>query len=362
MSLYGRNSLILLIGALLSVSGLALAADAGESLAGRGLPSLTVEQQVDLTGSGFEFTNRSFNRYDALGNLIERVLEGDYNSDGVPDSRRITTFTYDSRSNLLQRRERRFDQNDILRRVVDTTFEYDPRGNRIGELRITDTNGDGVPNSITLNAWSYDARGDVVERTLEFDNNADGIADFIARFENSYDARGNLLQGEEIRDSDANGLNDVIIRTIRTFNPRGDVLTETHEVDSGADGSVEEQRTTTFAYDARGRLVLRTFASGFLGHSRYDDRGNLVEGVIGPDDGTGFPRRRTVTTNVYDDQRRLIEQTIVDDPNLDGLPNRIDTFTWTFGLHGNVVVNTFARDITPGDGVPDLVFTRTNEY
>lgn len=333
----------------------------GESLAGRGLPSVTIVSHVEST-PGRDQVTRTSHSYDTRGNLLQSSEERDFNLDGVPDSTRLKTFVYDSGSNLVFREERRYNQTGDLEFTMTNTFEYDHRGNQTRDFRVDDNGDDGIPNRFIITAWQHDSRGNVVDRMFEDDRNADGIIDATRRTESTYDRRGNLVLVEELRDDNGDGVDDFLLRTIQTFDSRGNRLVLTNETDAGVDGSVETSRTNTYAYDQAGRLVETVFSSGFIRRIHRNARGDAIETINGPNDGHGNPLPRNVLSYLYDRQGRLIEQVQEDDFNLDGIKDRVDTFTYSYGAHGNLVVETFARDITPGDGVPDAVSTTTYEY
>ncbi len=284
-----------------------------------------LDAAVDRSGNETRFT------YEAPGRLSEILdplgrpyVRSEYDADGrlvatVDGNGNRTEFQHD----LADRREVQIDRLGNV-----TVQEYDLRGNVVtstdplGQVTTTTYDADDNRTSRTdpegrVSLWSYDAAGDVVSWT-DFDGNTtlstyDSAGRLLAQVDPEgettqyvYDASGNLTEildpdGGVARfayddagnpESETDPLGNV--RTY-TYDERGNRMTETDPlgnvrsftwdatgnmlsesaIRTQGDGSVETE-TVRFAYDADGRIVRRTDASGAVSTREYDGLGRVV--------------------------------------------------------------------------------------
>jgi RHS repeat-associated protein len=238
-------------------------------------------RRTDSMGNVASFT------YDANGNLIRERIDGELLD--VPGSAgnvrlREKELVYDAMNRVVLERTARFDpatQQAIGDGWATTTTEYTPRSNL---RRITDDNG----NSITL---GYDSANRLAA-TLDAKGNT------VAR---EYDLNGNLITIVETAKSDAG-------RPARSFTRR-------HEYDNlnRRVATIDPLgNRTTMTYDSYDNLTSLKDPKGNVTRFDYDGHHRIVRQLrMLTADGTGnTPVQSTiVTTQVWDDNSRLIAQT-----------------------------------------------------
>jgi RHS repeat-associated protein len=175
--------------------------------------------------------------YDALG---RRVSETDH-------AGRVTRFGYDPLGRIVQ-------VTDAV--GVTTRYAYDKMGNRISQI---DANGHTT-------RFTYDQIGRQTSRILP-----DGATETFA-----YDAVGNV-----IRRTDFNGVTttytyDVNDRVTRRTYPDGISVTFTYTA-TGRRSSVTDSRgVTTYTYDDRDRLIAKAVPEGWTLRYAWDASGNRI--------------------------------------------------------------------------------------
>jgi len=209
--------------------------------------SLTYTSLGRVASSTDQLQRTSLFEYNSTGDLIKQTTPG-----GA-----VTTYTWDSAHNKLS--------------------ETDPRGNVAGASAAT--------KEKYTSHYTYDAAG----RTLTAIDGLDHTTTY------TYDANGQLLTVTEPNDA----------LTTYTYDANGNVLTETDHY-----GHV-----ITHAYDAAGREISVVGPDGAKTTSSYDAMGRLAGqtapagNVAGADAETV---RRNTTTYVYDAEGRLLQARVVD--------------------------------------------------
>jgi serralysin len=175
-------------------------------------------------------TTGYINTYDAIGNLTRE--ESDSNGDGVPNSL-DTTYTYDDMGNQTSEN---YYSNGIVVEIYTSTF--DANGNET--TQTNDYDADGV--SEETYTYTFDANGNRTKKTYErYD---DGV--FNRR---TIETFANGKPTGFIRDMDGDGISEYI--STRTYDVNGKLSQSS--IDSDGDGSPE--RSSTLTYDANGYLV-----------------------------------------------------------------------------------------------------------
>jgi YD repeat-containing protein len=148
-----------------------------------------------------------------------------------------TTFLYDSRQNLIERRD---PGGDLTR------YEYDSFGNNTRRIVFLDSTNLVDPEKQQITQYKYDAFGNVVQVI-----DAEG-----KKSENQYDPFGNL---------------------IRTIDTKGAATLYTYDNDNRLISTTTAQgNNTVFAYDAVGNRIGVTDALGHTITSLFDVHNNLL--------------------------------------------------------------------------------------
>jgi RHS repeat-associated protein len=188
-----------------------------------------------------------------------------YNENGQLTSRtdplgNTTHYTYDSSSDLIS-------STDQLGAVTEMT--YDERGNM-----LTRTTPDGA-----IERWTYDENNHVTSHTDQLGNVTRDV----------YDEKGNL-----VKETDPLGA-----VTTYSYNERGQVVAETDPLG----------RTTHSVYDDSGDLIATISPTGAKKTMSYDTAGRLIAEVSPRGNVEGADPDRYTTTYKYDANGRLIEKT-----------------------------------------------------
>jgi large repetitive protein len=285
-----------------------------------------VSRVIDRSGEVSEL------RYDAAGNLTERLLPDD-TPETLADNPRYT-YEYDSLNRpvavtnpLGARSETRYDSRGRVLERIDalghsTFYDYDAAGRLVRE---TDAAGNSTQyeydryGNLLATIYSDGSRSsfeyDEMDRLLQV---VDPVGD-IQKFE--YDAAGNLtsvIDGEGFRTSyeydqvgnrtariDASGN-----RTTYAYNelnllasitrPDGAVSTRTYRPDGSLQSETDfSGQTTQYIYDANGRLSEILYADTVADNFSYDDAGNrtTIENEVG------------TVSQEFDGQGRLVRHT-----------------------------------------------------
>jgi hypothetical protein len=130
------------------------------------------EEDRDLDGVVDE-TNGWFYSYDKQGRLIKDVRESpDFDSDGSPDYRTVTDYTYNSDGDMTKSYQTFYSFGVLEPDYILTTWEYDERGNVIHRETDDTVNMDYV---LTWD-YEYDRKDRLVKEIHhdEFDHGEDG--------------------------------------------------------------------------------------------------------------------------------------------------------------------------------------------
>ena len=171
-------------------------------------------------------------------------------------------------------------QLQIQQAISLAEYHYDWRGCLSEEIRYTQINehGEGISTTDTIRTYSrYDAAAHLIEKSSLTDNGLstthfiyDGLGRLIKTIDNQQhtqtfdydDAHQRILK------TDANGL-----RTLSIYD-KSRLLLSTQRLDR-----THEYGTTTYRYDAAGRMVAETDVTGKTRHLFYDAQGRLQANV-----------------------------------------------------------------------------------
>ena len=237
-------------------------------------------------------------------NIVTRVQKAtDYDPSGFV----TTDMVWDSLGNVVSRTEA---AGTALAQT--TRYEYEPVFNNVTKV-IDASNSDPAPACGTrgVTCYEYDANGNQTKMT-----GPDGAIESF-----TYDARGRRLSATDARGN----------VTTLVYNVRGNLesitnaagITARYFYDNAGNNTeiveangTPEARTTTFSYDAQGRVILQTDPSGTATHYSYDAEGNPVAET------TEFDRETLLT---YDPLGRIAT---VSNPDL-------GTYTYGYDENGN---------------------------
>ena len=269
----------------------------------------------DIAGQQSAVTDRNgnitFYFYDDRGNVTSMV-------DALGEA---TTYTYDTQDNQLTETDplgnittRTFNaQNDLLTTTDPegnvTTYTYNTRGQ---ELIITDAEGNVYENT-------YDAIGNL----LRVD---DPSGSFAA---NNINAQGLVTLTQDMLGFQTSFMYDSDGNKAQQSNPDGSIVTFTYDNDNqvatesrtrALTGETSTTDTTTYGYDATGRVTLMQDSEGRIEINTYDALGNKTsesDGVV-------------TLTHEYDVYNRLTRTLYLDGSNA----------TYTYDPEGNQLTET----------------------
>ena len=220
--------------------------------------------------------------YDALGNLTQETkylsTAAVPPSGATPQGRgdtQLRSYSY----NQLNQLESQTNANGRI-----DTFSYDARGNRITAIQGANLSLASGPrtthyqyndanyllatseplenNQLRTTEFTVDSFGQVLTRIDAAQSNNSRTSYF------SYDAQGNVLSEARVNGIDAQTGEEQLITSTYRYNAFGDLNAKTLAM-----GEVDE-RTTSYGYDAGGRLVLATNGEQEQAHYQYDAMGN----------------------------------------------------------------------------------------
>jgi hypothetical protein len=288
--------------------------------------------------------------------VITQVTEWDYNVDGVPESVRITTTTYDRQKNLLSTT---YEEHGILSYRSTSTNTYDQHRNLLTVEDEFDFNGDGTVDRLSIIKSTYDAQGRLLTQVI-------GSGDqFVPLLTNSYDKKGNLLKTEGRDLYPGASVGDRLVIT-NTYDQRGRLVFRLFELHSA---SGLRSNTTENSYDVHGNLLTqvikgdievdaRSFVPGTVRITRsYDQHGRIVTSLTDwePDNRSGS---RSSTTNTYDQHGNLLQSVSA---STGAGTTYVLTLTNSYDPQGNLLTQVEEID-QGGDGVIEQFSTSTNTY
>ncbi|SHF34792.1 RHS repeat domain-containing protein, partial [Thermomonas hydrothermalis] len=231
-----------------------------------------VDYEVDAYGVTTDYS------YDDDGRLIQKVTGIGLN--GETDQSQITQYVWDTtyKTRLNEVRVFAASTNQLLNTTTYTYYpDDDSRRRLLKSVAVTNYGGGTVGTLVTSYDYTLHPNGLVASMTV--DGPLPGTGDAVTK---TYDTAGNLLTvtnslGHVTRYEDYNalGLPGKVTNpnggvTWYTYNARGQVLTE-KRYDAGA------YQTTTYSYDARGRLSSVTTPDGVAVRYDYDNFDRLVQ-------------------------------------------------------------------------------------
>lgn len=288
----------------------------------RGLVTSVIITRDDNGDGIVDSTTSSTDTSDKAGRTFRSVIEDDVDGDGVTDWRLTLVDTLDKKGRSIHSESEFFDaatgvtevsaiettygkRNNVLSvtetyttpdetTVQETRLSYDSRGLLTGYTVTSSPTGETQVHSVTR-----DRRGHETGYTTTYDHEGDGVIDAVLSGTWTYDSRGRLVADtnsltlgsvvapilETVYERDARGRD---IRRVQTFDEDGDGTAEhVEEVVSTYDthdrplsmvstvtagGEVIEIRSTTWVYDAHGRVLSEITETDYLGDGTIDER------------------------------------------------------------------------------------------
>jgi len=261
--------------------------------------------------------------YNAANEVLTETRAGsDRWSTTSTASLQTTRYAYDTLNRLRyvvsadgRVRETRYDGNGLVAYSIDyTANRYDLNGlspsTALTEAQLNDWRGTTDRTQSAVTQFLYDARGNLAQKISYGATSAEGAASQADGYTHEYfiyDAAGQLLSrgpagraketysydglGRVIQSTDVNGgttritFNDAATQTTvtmadgfvrtSTFTKAGELLSETQS------GSFVTGGTSSYQYDAGGRLRIATDATGRKRYTVYDGANRRVADVVG---------------------------------------------------------------------------------
>jgi len=342
--------------------------------------------------------------YDARGNVTSYDSRT-YGRTGIFESGEKVYIEYNSANRVKKHTVEYFDDEALTSftgKEVSSDFEYDLLGNLLSyELRIYDSDNEFV--SGTRYAYKYDGEGRLQEQTqeqfsdedftvsegkevtggFEYDRHGNVSSYYIK----TYDDKGKFVLGVKV-DTSYDKMGRVKSQTIENFADEDLTISEGKETRGGfeyddrgnllsyyvknynASGIVTSSQRVAYTYDEEDRLteirvetfedeaMLKSIRLEITNNFVYDQRGNALSFTKTTYDADGKAIRRIETTTEYDQNDRIVEQTVKsyassssiwgDEMVLVGITMRRDI---KYDSKGRIVSQTV---ITLGDGVTPL--------
>jgi hypothetical protein len=189
--------------------------------------------------------------YDNAGHLLSSLEEIDFGPDGTIDWRRVTTFTNLSSDQTVQFSLVDWDGDGIFDYTVTRTTTFDKQKNPIlQEFAI-----DGTNYATVMFTWTFEKDQTVIYS--ETDSDGDGIPNSIANSTLQLNHRGQPISGETQRITDTHTGAGFTITSNYAYDKSGNLLQTTYDYFlTNADGSPLHFRDTiTGSYLPRSQIV-----------------------------------------------------------------------------------------------------------
>ncbi|HEU5371377.1 MAG TPA: RHS repeat-associated core domain-containing protein [Gaiellaceae bacterium] len=225
--------------------------------------------------------------YDTRGNqtsfqdALQRQTTATYNSFNEPlivhDTTGVdTTRSYDANGNLLS-----------VSRPVDAThtqvvtYHYDDLAHPGDATRITDPNGHDT-------ALTYDSQGDLASITDAIGDKTTFVYDTLGERSSMVSARGNVA-GADPNQYTTSYVYDALGRLTQTTDPLGHITKQTYDADGNVVSSTDgDNNLAQYSYDADNELTQITRTDGTLLKYGYDDNGNQTFQTDGANQPTSY--------------------------------------------------------------------------
>ncbi|KTD42347.1 DUF6531 domain-containing protein [Legionella quateirensis] len=271
-------------------------------------------------------------RYDEEGQLVSTrcYLRGGYDVDSMGQDELLGLKELES---WVAR------QNPQDVSLID--YRYDWRGQLIEELHYAqvDSQGHGIYSGALSARYRYDAAGRLVEKSTPI-NGEWCITQYL------YDDLGRLIQTidnqnhsqrfeyddahQRVIQTDANGL-----QTIRLYDRSG-LLLSVMRLDSG-----QAYGSTTYKYDAAGRLIAETGVDGLTTYTFYDHQGRVQSQVSSSGQ---------VTETLYNDDGLILKTRQYE--------QRVSTYGW---LEQVPTFDSIKPKSSPNDRITQIVYNKYNQ-
>ncbi|MDB9526338.1 hypothetical protein PN498_10100 [Oscillatoria sp. CS-180] len=262
----------------------------------------------------------------------------DSDNDGIPESARTETYTYDAAGNqTAYRLVADWNADGQADSVTQESWSYDDQGNQTSYVLTLDFDGDGQSDSVVTENYDYNEAGQEIIFISESDTNADGQAESINRRSSAYDDQGNQTLLKVEADNNADGQPSFVAEKSWLYDDFGRLLSKLDNVDSDGDGQSDFGTRESWVYDAVGNPVLyiderlgEDLQIIFTSEERrsFDENGNLILLIEQDDqDGDGQIDQSTLETWKYDDLGNLVEYAVdyavddTDSPDFDEIWN-----------------------------------------
>ena len=257
-------------------------------------PTSTTDEDGNTRTFTYDANYNPMSVTDSLGALMTtqfnssgQLLSGAIGYDITQSPARASQFSYDANGNLISK-------TDALGRT--TSYTYNALGQKIS---MTEPVPAGSSAAAATTAYTYDAFGNLLQTQAPLGRTTSA----------TYDANGNKITSTDARGNTTSYKYDALNRLIetdysdgtkstKTYDFRNNVVTETDQAGhvtlrqydlagrlismTQADGTTSAT-TTTYTYDAAGRMTSQTDALGHTTTYTYDAAGNLLStsGIAG---------------------------------------------------------------------------------
>lgn len=185
--------------------------------------------------------------------------------------------------------------DDVLGGESVYDYQYDNAGNQTQYKKNTDSQGDGVVDVISVIDSQYSDSGQFLASKEIMKTR--GIFDYYQVKKNIYNDQGKLTIAKTETDSDGNGITDSIVTTTSIYNDSGDLILGQSVLHQDGNGVTESITESSFTYTASGHIASKHLLQDKDGDGTVDFRDDIFYGYKHRADGLSYLVENNIPIN-----------------------------------------------------------------